>query len=248
VGCKSVVFILPLGAVCAWLYCAPTLADGTTTCAAVGQSVDALSTGVDGTVLAAVKAGRAAEDLPGTRARSNPLFHVVEGESANAETSAGTALSGLGPLVGADFGDASVQKATDAVTTEAKAEIAEALAFSRFALHFERAVNTKNVASARIAFAVAMSAFARSSTYSVTNGSVGGQNFSATTTTTTSNANPPVVRAPQSDPTLDQMATALTQEGPQLEMLPYTFHPLINHWIAACRAAGQLPPPASATP
>jgi hypothetical protein len=204
------------------------------------------STGVNAAVIAASKATLAASSLPDTTAKRNPNFKVVEDESTKVETSVEPTLSGLGPLVGADFDDPTLQKATEAVTLEGRAELQEALSFGRLSLHLERAVNTHGIAARRMAIANALRAFGSSYTTSNTTGSINGQSFSATTVTRSPNNSQPIRIPP--DASIEQTAEALAQEQARLLLLPYTFNPLVNRWVAACRAAHQLPPAASATP
>jgi hypothetical protein len=71
-------------------------------------------------------------------------------------------------------------------------------------------------------------------------GTVNGQPFSATVVTRTPNNYQPIRISP--DASIGQTAEALDQEEARLLFLPYTFVPLTTRWIAACRAAHQLPP------
>jgi len=243
---RNFVVTLALGTIIAGVCCAPAFADGTTTCSAVGQSMLSFSSGVNAAVIAAAKATLAASSLPGTTSKRNPAFKVVEDESAKVEASVGPTLSGLGPLVGADFGDPTLQNATDAVTLEGRAELQEALSFGRLSLHLEQAVSTRSATARRLAIANALRAFGSSFATSNTYGTVNGQSFSATTVTRSANSSQPIRIPP--DATIGETAEALSQEQARLLLLPYTFNPLVNRWIAACRTAHQLPPAASATP
>ncbi len=200
--------------------------------------------GVNDSAVASAKAGRAAEDLPGTRPARNPLYKVVEDQSAKAEDAAAKAFAGLGPLAGANMANPDLQRATDAVSAEGKRELLDSLSFSRFALAFERSINTRNILVSRLIIAHALTnSSSQTSSTSQTYGSVYGQPFNATTTTTatTTGPKPPLVLPPP-DATLDERQEALTEHGPEIEMLPYTFNPLITRWISACRDAHELPP------
>jgi hypothetical protein len=243
---RNVVVTLVFGAIIAGMCCVPAFADGTTTCSVVGQSMLSFSSGVNAAVVAATKATLAASSLPGTTAKRNPGFKVVEDESAKVEASVAPTLSGLGPLVDADFGDPTLQNATDAVTVEGRAELQEALSFGRLSLHLEQAVDTRSAAARRLAIANALRAFGSSFATSNTYGTVNGQPFSATTVTRAPNGSQPIRIPP--DATLGETADALAQEQARLLLLPYTFNPLVNRWIAACRTAHQLPPAPTATP
>lgn len=207
---RIVVFGLAVSTIAALICCASAIADEAITCSAVGQSMLTFSAGVNGAVLAAAKATLAASSLPGTTPKRNPSFRVVEDESAKVEANAGTVLSGLGPLVGADFGDPSVQKATDAVTIEGRAELQEALSFSRLSFRLEQAVAARNATAARLALANALRTLGSSSSVSSTYGTAGGQPFSATTVTRTPNSSQPIRLAP--DASIGQTADALAEE------------------------------------
>jgi hypothetical protein len=232
---------LALAAVAVVVCNAPIFADDTTTCSAVGQSMLTFSEGVNGAVIAAAKATLAASSLPGTTPKRNPAFKVVEEQSVKAASDVSTALSALGPLVDANFGDPAVQKATDAVTLEGRAELQEALSFSRLSLRFEQVLNERRNAERRLALANALRAFGSAMSGSVSNayGTVNGQPFSATVVTRTPNNYQPIRIPP--DATIGQTAEALNQEEARLLFLPYTFNPLVAHWTAACKAAHQLP-------
>ncbi len=227
-------------------------ADETTTCAAVGQSMLALQTGVNDAVIAASKSTLAASTLPGSKRAHNPAATIVEEQSAKVEVAVGSVLSGLGPLVGANFGDPSVQNATEAVTSEAQAESQEAMSFGRLSRRFLQVLLDRNAAARRAALANALRAFGAalqsSSTVSHTQGMVNGQAYSATTVTRTPNNSLPAPIQILPDATEEQTAAALEQEQARLLFLPYTFNPLIARWITACRAANQLPPSASTVP
>lgn len=241
------VFKLALSTIAVFVCCASAFADEPTTCAAVGRSMLTFSTGVNGAVLAAAKATLAASNLPGTTPKRNPAFRVVEDESAKVEANAATVLSGLGPLVSADFGDPAVQKAADAVTLEGRTELQEALYSSRLSFRLEQTIATRNASAARLALANALRAFGSSSSVSSTYGAVGGQPFSATTVTRTLPNSSQPIRLPP-DASIGQTADALAGEQTRLLLMPYTFNPLVQRWIAACRAAKQLPPSDDATP
>ena len=225
----------------------PALGD-TATCESIGQDMINLQTGVNGAVLAATKATLAASTLPGTVPRRNPNYQVVEDEAPKVEANVGTALSGLGPLVDADFDNNAIQNATEAVTLEARAELQEALAFGRLSLRFEQIIEARRRLAARLALADALRAFGSSMTSTVSNtyGDVNGQYFSSTTITRSPSIPQPIQIAP--DATVEETAEALSQEEARLLFLGYTFNPLVQHWIATCRGAHQLPPAPVATP
>jgi hypothetical protein len=66
----------------------------TTTCAAVGQSMLGLQTGVNDAVVAASKSTLAASTLPGSKRAHNPAVTIVEEQSAKVEAvSAGVKLT-----------------------------------------------------------------------------------------------------------------------------------------------------------
>lgn len=222
----------------------------TATCASVGPSIIALQKGVNGAVLAAGNATIAASRLPGTKRTHNPDITIVEEQSAKVESDVGSVLSALGPLVSGEFGDPTLQNSTESVTLEARAESQEALSFGRLSRRFLQILETRAAAKQRVALANALRAFGAAfgaSTVSNTQGSINGQSFSATTVTRTPNAPPPPITIPP-DANIDQTAEALEQEQARLLFLPYTFNPLVEHWIAACRAAHQLPPAPTPTP
>ena len=118
---------LVVSIIAVFVCCASAFADEPQHALPLAGRCSRFSTGVNGAVLAAAKATLAASNLPGTTPKRNPAFRAVEDESAKVEANAATVLSGLGPLVSADFGDPAVQKATDAVTLEGRAEFQEAL-------------------------------------------------------------------------------------------------------------------------
>lgn len=217
---------------------AQAFADETTTCSAVGQPMLTLSQGVDDAVIAAVKATLAASTLPGTSPKRNPGYKAVEDDAPQVQAGVSEALSGLGPLVDADFRNGSLQKATDAVTLEARAELQEALSYGQLSLRFEQILKARRAAATRAALGDALRAFGSSFATSSVYGTVNGQPFTATMTRPPEMA-PPTRVAP--DATVEQTAEALGQEEARLVFFPYTFHPLVNRWMRACRAAHQLP-------
>jgi hypothetical protein len=208
-----------------------------------------LQTGVNDAVVAAAKSTLAASTLPGSNRSHNPNITIIEEQSAKVEVAVSSVLSGLGPLVGADFGDPSVQSTTEAVTLEAQTESQEALSFGRLSRRFLQVLLDRNAAARRAALANALRAFGAAlqstSTVSQTQGMVNGQAYSATTVTRTPNTSLPAPIQIMPDATEEQTAAALEQEQARLLFLPYTFNPLINKWVAACRAAHQLPPAAT---
>jgi hypothetical protein len=217
---------------------ATAFAAESTTCSGVGQPMLTLSQGVDAAVIAAVKATLAASTLPGTSPKHNPGYKTVEDEAPQVEAGVSEALTGLGPLVDADFRNGSIQKATDAVTLEARGELQEALSYGQLSLRFEQILKARRAAAARVALGDALRAFGSSFATSSVYGSVNSQPFTATITRPAEMA-PPVRVAP--DATIEQTAEALGQEEARLVFFPYTFHPLVNRWVRACRAAHQLP-------
>ena len=239
---RNFIVTLVVAAIAIVACCGTTFADETTTCAAVGQAMYSFTVAVNGAVLATAKATLAASSLPGTTPKRNPAFKVVEEQSLKAETDVSAALSVLGTLVGADFGNPTVQQATDAVTLEGRAELQEALSFSRLSIRFEHLLNERRSTERRLALANALRAFGSAMSGSVSSayGTVNGQPFSATVVTRTPNNYQPIRISP--DASIGQTAEALDQEEARLLFVSYTFVPLTTRWIAACRAAHQLPP------
>jgi hypothetical protein len=234
----------------------PALADDTTTCATIGPSMVDLQQNVNDAVLAATEANRAATHLPGTTpSPTNPFVKTIEEKAALAQTKADAALRNLGPLLGTDIADPAVQQATDAVTAEARTELQTALGISELSQVYAetgiannnaaKAVSAANARARRAAFFQALSqSFARN--YSTTQGTINGQPFTATTVTTPGvrSIRASQIQMPPPDATMAQMRIALAADIAEMELLPYTFNPLVQHWIVACRAAHQLPPAA----
>ncbi len=219
------------------------------TCRDMGQSVLDLSQAVGDLSISALKAGSAALSLTGTRSRYGPAFKTVEDEAAKGDQAFVAALRALGQLQSMQPDDPGVASATEQLLADATDALQFSAAYKGFALAYERAINSRNRTLARAAIAAAMgSAPPYATSYSTTTGSIYGNDFWATTTTTTRISDPgagwrAAAQRYESDVqsgevSRDEMQSYLTQYAPAVEMLPYKYYPIVNNlWIPACRAA-----------
>jgi len=238
----------------------PTVGDQAATCASVGQAMIALQDGVNAASIAAIKAGSLAQGLANTNPSKNHAYRLIEEDALAVDAGRAKAYAGLGQLLGARFADPGVTNATQAVTDEAKAELQLVGGYSSVTLAYERMENRGNkrmsplllagaaVVSLPLAAGMAAGAsgqHAQTSTSSTTSTTVGNQTYSNTTTTTmapsTTSIAQALAQAQANAQTKASLSLIVITYRPQIETAIYTFNPLIQKWVDACREAKQLP-------
>jgi len=223
------------------------------TCRSLGQTMLDLSQAVGDASVNAAKAGNAAEALFGTRRRYGPQFKLVEDSALAVNDATARGWTAIGQLLTEQpqIENRNVAQSTLAVIQEGVAAIKTDATYSAFALVYERAVNRRNRRVARAAIAAALGSWPRTTTaYGMANGTIIGNTFQATTTVTATTADPGSTwRALSADynalaledaVSIDSMQNIIVEFQQEVYAMPYSFFPVAQRWVAACRAARQL--------